>query len=57
MKFEVGDEVKVNGVVCEIENLTQWNEDTQRYKFAGVDGWHEIKDCDERHFAFYKGYP
>lgn len=43
MKYEVGDKVKINGVIREIENITQWDKNTQRYKFVGVSGWHEIK--------------
>ena len=44
MKYEVGDKVKVNGVIQEIENITQWDEYSKRYKFVGVSGWHEIKE-------------
>ena len=47
MKYDKGDKIKVNGSIQEIENITQWDEDTQRYKFVGVSGWHEIKDYDE----------
>lgn len=46
---EKGDKVKINGVIREIENITQWDKDTQRYKFAGVSGWYEIKE--EQHVA------
>lgn len=41
---EKGDKVKINGVIREIENITQWDKDTQRYKFVGVSGWYEIKE-------------
>ena len=44
MKYEVGDKVKVNGSIQEIENIAQWDEDTQLYKLVGVSGWHEIKE-------------
>lgn len=44
MKYEVGDKVKVNGVIQEIENITQWDKYSKRYKFVGVSGWHEIKE-------------
>lgn len=43
MKFDKGGKVKVNGTIQEIENITQWDTNTQRYKFVGVSGWHEIK--------------
>ena len=43
MKYKLGDKVKVNSSIQEIENITQWDKDTQRYKFVGVSGWHEIK--------------
>ena len=42
MTYNVGNKVKVNGSIQEIENITQWDKDTQRYKFVGVSGWHEI---------------
>ena len=35
MKYDKGDKVKVNGSIQEIENITQWDKDTQRYKFVG----------------------
>ena len=44
MKYDKGDKIKVNGSIQEIENITQWDKDTQRYKFVGVSGWHEIKE-------------
>lgn len=44
MKYKVGDKVEINGVIQEIENITQWDKDTQYYKFVGVSGWHEIKE-------------
>ena len=44
MTYSTGDKVKVNGSIREIENITQWDKDTQRYKFVGVSGWHEIKE-------------
>ena len=44
MKYEVGDKVKVDGSIQEVENIAQWDEDTQLYKFVGVSGWHEIKE-------------
>ena len=44
MTYKAGDKVKVNGSIQEIENITQWDKDTQRYKFVGVSGWHEIKE-------------
>ena len=43
MRFKVGDKVRVNGSIQEIENIAQWDKDTQRYKLVGVSGWHEIK--------------
>ena len=52
MTYEAGDKVKVNGSIQEIENITQWDKDTQRYKFVGVSGWHEIKDYGERIWPF-----
>lgn len=47
MKYDKGDKVKIDGVIREIENITQWDKDTQRYKFVGVIGWHEIKEGPE----------
>ena len=44
MTYKAGDKVKVNGSIQEIENITQWDKNTQRYKFVGVSGWHEIKE-------------
>ena len=44
MKYEVGDKVKVNGVIREIENISQWDKDTQLYKFVGISRWHDIKE-------------
>ena len=44
MKYDKGDKVKINGVIREIENITQWDKDSKRYKFVGVSGWHEIKE-------------
>ena len=44
MKFKVGDKVKVMGSdkIYEIENITQYDKDTRRYKFVGVSGWHVV---------------
>lgn len=47
MTYKVGDKVNVDGVTQEIENITQWDTDTQRYKFVGVSGCHEIKEDSE----------
>ena len=44
MTYDIGDKAKFNGVIQEIENITQWDKSTKRYKFVGVSGWHEIKD-------------
>ena len=44
MTYKVGDKVKVDVSIQEIENITQWDKDTQRYKFVRVSGWHEIKE-------------
>ena len=44
MKYDKGDKVEVHDTIQEIENITQWDKDTQRYKFVGVDGWHEITE-------------
>ena len=52
MTYEAGDKVKVNGSIQEIENITQWDKDTQRYKFVVVSGWNEIKDYGERIWPF-----
>lgn len=52
MTYKAGDKVKVNGSIQEIENITQWDKDTQRYKFVEVSGWHEIKDYDEKFCPF-----
>lgn len=47
MEYNKGDKVKVNGTIQEIENITQWDQNTQRYKFVGVSGWYEIKEGEE----------
>ena len=44
MEYNVGDKIKVNGSIQEIENITQRDKDTQLYKFVGVSGWHEVKE-------------
>ena len=43
MTRKVGDKVKVNGSIQEIESITQWDKDIQRYEFIGGSGWHKIK--------------
>ena len=55
MTRKVGDKVKVNGSIQEIESITQWDKDIQRYEFIGGSGWHKIKEgLEERSGRFGK---